>query len=134
MQYISIYVFEGAEHEFDTKFGLTPSHNIHGQKIARVGCALFFGGAGSPSNTKLPGPRPTSILIGILIHPAVWPQRTWAANWGLCPFWRGSASASNTMWPGPRPTTTPSFILIYPTVWPNTPASQTGQTDNGLIA
>ena len=29
MQYVSIYVFEGADHEFDTKFGLTPSHNIH---------------------------------------------------------------------------------------------------------
>jgi len=90
MQYVSIYVFEGADHEFDSKFGITPSHNIHGQKIARAGCAPFFGGAGSPSNTKSPGLRPTSILSGILIHSAVWPQRTWAANWGLCPFWRGS--------------------------------------------
>jgi len=33
-----------------------------------------FGGAGSPSNTMLPEPRPTSLPSGILIHPAVWPQ------------------------------------------------------------
>ena len=24
--------------------------------------------------------------IGILILPAVWPQQTWAENWGPCPF------------------------------------------------
>jgi len=33
-------------------------------------------GVGSPSNTMLPGPRPTSISSGILIHPTVWPQYT----------------------------------------------------------
>jgi len=27
---------------------------------------------------------------GILINPAVWPQQTWAKNWGLCPYGRGS--------------------------------------------
>jgi len=43
-------------------------------------------GAGSPSNTKLPGPRPTSTASGILIHPAIWPQQTWAKNWGALPF------------------------------------------------
>ena len=37
---------------------------------------LFWGTAGSPSNTKLPGPRPTSIPSGILICPTVWPQYT----------------------------------------------------------
>jgi len=31
---------------------------------------------GSPSNTMSPGPRPTSIPSGILIHPAVRPQYT----------------------------------------------------------
>jgi len=31
---------------------------------------------GSPSNTMWPGPRPTSIPSGILIHPAVWPEQT----------------------------------------------------------
>jgi len=34
----------------------------------------FLGGAGSPSNTVWPGPRP--IPSGILIHPTVWPQYT----------------------------------------------------------
>jgi len=29
-----------------------------------------------------PGLRPTSAPSGILIHPAVWSQRTWAENWG----------------------------------------------------
>ena len=74
MQYVSIYVFEGADHEFDTKFGLTPSHNIYGQKIARAGCAPFFGGAGSPSNTMWPGTRPTTTPSFVLIHPTVWPN------------------------------------------------------------
>jgi len=36
-----------------------------------------------------PGPRLTSIPSGILIHPAVWQQQTWAENWGPCPFWGG---------------------------------------------
>jgi len=50
-------------------------------------CAFFSGGgAGSPSNTKSPGPRPTSIPSGFLVHPGVWPQRTLAENLGLCPF------------------------------------------------
>ena len=40
----------------------------------------------SPSIRKSPGPRPSSIPSGILIHPAFWPQQTWAENWGLCPF------------------------------------------------
>jgi len=48
-------------------------HNRHGPK--RGGCyAPFAGRAGSPSNTMWPGPRPTSIPSGILMHPAVWPQ------------------------------------------------------------
>ena len=33
--------------------------------------------------------RPTSLPSGILIHPTVWPQQTWAENWGLCPFGGG---------------------------------------------
>jgi len=60
-------------------------HNYrHGPKIR-------WREAGSPSKTKSPGPRPTSVPSSILIHPAVWPQRTWAENWGLCPF-RGGGS------------------------------------------
>jgi len=34
------------------------------------------GGAGSPSNTMWPGPRPTYMPSFILIHPTVWPQYT----------------------------------------------------------
>jgi len=34
------------------------------------------GGAGSPSNTMWPGPRPTSMPSFILVHPTVWPQYT----------------------------------------------------------
>ena len=87
------------------------------EKIGWRGLCPFSGGAGSPSNTKLPGPRPTSIPSHMLIHPAIWPQQISAENWGLCPFGRGARSPSNTMWPGPRPTCMPSFILIHPTVW-----------------
>jgi len=41
------------------------------------GCLAPFRGAlaGSPSN-MWPGPRPTSVPRGILIHPTVWPQYT----------------------------------------------------------
>ena len=37
-------------------------------------CALSVGEAGSQSDTMWPGPRPTSISSGILIHLTVWPQ------------------------------------------------------------
>jgi len=40
----------------------------------------------SPSNTKSLGSRPTSIPSGIVVHPAVWPQRTLAENWGNVPL------------------------------------------------
>ena len=48
----------------------------------------FEGGAGSPSNTLWPGPRPSSLPIDILIHAAVWPQQTWATDYtdGLVPL------------------------------------------------
>ena len=52
-----------------------------GRKLG--GCAPF-GGAESPCNTMWPGPRPTFVPSGILIHPAFWPQQTWAKNGGLC--------------------------------------------------
>ena len=41
----------------------------------KVGAAvpLSLGGAGSRTNTMWPGPMPTCLLSGILIHPAVWP-------------------------------------------------------------
>ena len=41
----------------------------------------------SPPETMLPGLRPTSVPSGILIHPAIWPQQTWAKMGGGCsPF------------------------------------------------
>jgi len=46
--------------------------NRHGPK--ERGAVFLLGGAGSPSNTTSPGPRPISVPSGILIHPAVWPQ------------------------------------------------------------
>ena len=55
-------------------------HNRHGPKIGR-GSAPFVGrGARSPSNTMSPGP--TFLPSGILTHAAIWPQQTWAENWG----------------------------------------------------
>jgi len=29
---------------------------------------------------------PINVRSGIFIHPAIWPQQTWAENWGLCPL------------------------------------------------
>ena len=97
---------------------------------------FWGGGVGSPSNTKSLGPRPTSIPSGILIHAAIWPQRTWAENVGLCPF-GGAGSPSNAMWPGPRPACMPSLILIHPTHVPFATIHQRDDrqnwTDNGPI-
>jgi len=44
-----------------------------GRKVER-GCCGGWVSNGSPSNTVWPGPRPTSLPSGILIHPTVWPQ------------------------------------------------------------
>ena len=72
-----------------------------------------------PHLTQWPGPRPTSIPSGILVHPAVWPQRTWAGNRGCAPIGQGvSGSLSNTMLPGLRPTSVPTGILMNPAIWP----------------
>jgi len=91
-------------------------HNRHGLKIV-WGLCPFSGGTGSPSNTKSPVPRPTSIPSGILVHPAVWPQRTLAENWGLCPFRGGRAgSPSNAMSPRLRPTNVRSGTFMHVTV------------------
>ena len=79
---------------------------------------FFEGEAGSPSNTKLHGPRPTSIPSGIFVHPAVWPQWTWAKNWGLCPLGEGTWVPINTRSPRMRPSSVPSGILMHPAVWP----------------
>jgi len=43
-------------------------------------CPFGEGGAGSPSNTMWPGPRPTCKPSFILIRPTVWPQCTNVAD------------------------------------------------------
>jgi len=73
-------------------------HNKHGPKIGWGLCPVFWGAGWIPSNTKSPGPRPTSIPSSILVHPAVWPQRILAENWGLCPIRREGSWVS--MWRG----------------------------------
>ena len=88
-----------------------------GRKFGGLLCP-FLGGAGSKCNTMWPGPRPTPVPNGILIHAAVWPQYM-GQNWGCpAPFLEGVGSPSNTMSPGPRSTSVPSGILIHPAVWP----------------
>jgi len=53
----------------------------------KLGTVLFLArGSWTQSNTMSPGPKPTSVPSGILIYPAVWPQRTWVKNWGTVPF------------------------------------------------
>jgi len=48
----------------------------------KLGAVPFLGGQLGPHLTTSLGLRPSSIPSGILIHPAIWPQRTWAENWG----------------------------------------------------
>ena len=57
-------------------------HNRHGTKIGQGLCSFFWGGAGSPSNTKSPGLRPTSIPSG----------RTLTENWGRAVPFRGGGA------------------------------------------
>jgi len=53
-------------------------HSTHGPKNS-LGPFLWWVG-GSPSNTKSPGQRHTSIPSGILVHPAIWVQRAWVGG------------------------------------------------------
>ena len=103
-----------------TKWHLDPSSPLAATDMGRkLGGLWQFLGELGPHLAQLPGPKPTSIPSGILIHPVVWPQQTWAAVRGmLCPLFREAGSPSNTMLPGPRPTSVPSYILIHPVLWP----------------
>ena len=47
-----------------------------GRKVGGLLCPFFERRAESPFNTMSPGPRPTSIPSGIVIHPTVWSQYT----------------------------------------------------------
>jgi len=88
-----------------------------GRKLG--GLCPLLGGAGSLSNTKSPGPRPTSVQSGILMRPADWPQYTCAENWGaVLPFLGGAGYPSDTKLPRARLTSVPGGILIHPVVWP----------------
>jgi len=64
-----------AEAYLRTKWHLNPSSHLIWAENWGL-CSLGGGGAGSPSNTMWPGPRPTCTPSFILIHPAVWPQYT----------------------------------------------------------
>jgi len=69
-------------------------------------CAPFGEGElDPPSNTMRPGPGPTFLPSDILIHPAIWPQQTWAENWGMCPFggWGAASPERGTAAPSFRP-------------------------------
>ena len=68
-----------AEAYLRNKWHLDPSSHLAtidmGLKLG--GSVPFLGrGAGSPSNTMWPGPRPTCMLSFILSHPTVWPEYT----------------------------------------------------------
>jgi len=87
-----------------------------GRKLGEEAVPLL-GEAGSPPNTKSTGPRPTSIPSGILLHPAVWPQRTWAENWGLCDKVQLLKPIFEKEWPrGSNCVSLPNFLAIRPTV------------------
>jgi len=110
-------------------------HNRHGPKI--VGSASFLGrGAGSPSNTKSPGLRPTSVLSDILIHAAIWPQQIWAKNMGGCaPFGEWELGPHLTQCGQGRglPACQVSSWSVQP-FGHSAQTLQTVRTDNGLIA
>ena len=78
---------------FRTTWHLHPFRHLATIDMGRKtgGCAPFRGrGAGYPSNTMSLGLRPTSLASDILIHPAIWPQQTWAKHLGSAPLGRGS--------------------------------------------
>jgi len=114
-----------------TKWHLSPSSRLAttdiGRKLGEL-CPFRGGEAGSPSNKMSRRPRPTSVPSGILIHAAVWPQQTWAENWGgSAPFGEGGAgSPSNTKSPGLSPTFISSGILMHPTAGHNKRAENWG--------
>ena len=92
----------------------------------------------SPSNTKSPGLRPSSIPSDILIHAGCshWTATDMGRKLVAVTLWGGgTGSPSYTMWPGPSPTCMRSFVLIRRTVWPqctnvtDRQTDRTGQTD-----
>jgi len=82
-----------------TKWHLDPCSRLaaidKGRKFGRGVPPVFWEGAESPSNTKSPGLRPTSVPSVILIHPAVWPQ-TWVENFAPPLLGRGARGSHLT--------------------------------------
>jgi len=63
-----------------------------------VGVAMpFWGASWVPVEHKVAWTETTSIPSGILVHPAVWPQRTLTENWGLCTFRGGGAGSTSNV-------------------------------------
>jgi len=62
-----------------------------GDRLAtiNIGGCVPYGGSSIPCNTMWSGPRPTFVPSGTLIYTAVWPQQTWAENWGRALTLRG---------------------------------------------
>jgi len=70
-----IYNVVWAEVYFRTNWRLYSSSRLVTIDMNRkLGALPLLGGAATPSNTTSPGPTFTSVPIGILIHPAIWPQ------------------------------------------------------------
>ena len=107
-----------------------------GQKLGVV--PLFREGSWAPSNTMLPGPRPTSVPSGILIHPAFGHNRHVPKIGGGCAPFGGELGPYLTQHGrgGPMPTCLPRFILIRTTIWPQyaNATDRPDMTDNGPIA
>ena len=62
-------------------------HNRHGPRNGWGRCAVFFWVSWVPIEHKVAWAEAYLHTKWHLIHPAVWPQRTLAENWGgLCPF------------------------------------------------
>jgi len=103
-----------------------------GDRLATIGMGqkwgavpLLGGGAGFHV-TMRHVPRRTFLPSGVLIHPAIWPQQTWAdfVFWGegAVPLAGAAGFASNTMLP--RPT-------YHRTKWHLDPCSRLATIDMG---
>jgi len=84
---------------------------------------LFCGGELGPNLAQCSLDQGPPLRSAILIHPAIWPQWTWAKNWGGAgrppPLGEGELGPHLTQYGQGRglPTSMPSFILIHPSVW-----------------
>jgi len=82
-----------AEAYLHTKWHLDAFSRLGTIEMARKlgkGALPLFGEKGSPSNTMSLVPSPTSLLSGILIHPAIFHNRYRPKIGGCVPLWEGS--------------------------------------------